>query len=330
MTRRLPAIVLTVALGLFGASCSVLNAENIPVSTGVKDPYQVTVMFPDALNLANGAAVKIDGATVGRVNSVETENFKAKIVLDMDGRTPLPQDTIFRLRPTTALGELFVEVIRGESVTTMEPGTVVNDDMTRVAPTVEDGLAAASLLINGGSLSQIKTIITEVNTSMEGRTDTIKDFLHGADTLLATLNDSTGDLDAFLTALAEVSTMLNQREEQINEALDIAAPVAGVVRRNKDDITALLANLQGTTASVDGLVKATREDFRATLAELGPILETLQASKGKGKTMVIEAAKLAGQIDAAVPTEYLNLLLVMRLAGDFGLPTALTAAGGGN
>ena len=88
MTRLLRVLALVTALTVLGAGCSVLNAENIPVSAGVDDAYTVTVFFPDALNLANGAAVKIDGATVGRVQEISTEDFKAKVTLAVEGSTP--------------------------------------------------------------------------------------------------------------------------------------------------------------------------------------------------------------------------------------------------
>src|SRR3546814_14850053 len=74
--------------------------------------------------------------------------------------------------------------------------------------------------------------------------------------------------------------------------------------------------------SVDGLVSATREDLTATLTEIGPVLETLQASKGQAKKMLIQATDLSGKIDRAVPTEYLNLLLVLKLSGDFEIGRA--------
>src|SRR3546814_7375210 len=78
---------------------------------------------------------------------------------------------------------------------------------------------------------------------MDGRTTTIRDFIEGTGALVSTLNDSTTDLDAFMTALADTSKMLNAREDDITEALEVAGPVAMVVRRNKDDITTLLADI---------------------------------------------------------------------------------------
>ncbi|KQY64128.1 MULTISPECIES: MCE family protein [unclassified Nocardioides] len=320
MTGLLRILGLLVATLLVSTGCSALNAENIPVGTGVEDPYDVTVSFPDALNLANGAAVKIDGATVGRVEEVATADFQARVTLNMDGKTKLPRDTTFRLRPTTALGELFVEVIRGKSRTLLTDGAKVGIDQTRSAPTVEDGLAAASLLINGGSLSQIKTIINEVNTALDGRTGTVRDFINNTESLVGTLNDSKADIDLFLNALARTSKLLNAREDQINRAIKLAGPVAKVVRRNSGKITALLQELEGMSKNVDGLVTATKGDISVSAAELGPILDTLQDNKAQAKSMLVKATNLAALIDRAVPTEYLNLSLELRLSTGFGMP----------
>ncbi|KRF17279.1 hypothetical protein ASG90_08235 [Nocardioides sp. Soil797] len=328
MNRLIRALATLLIALLVTSGCSVLNAENIPVSTGVEDPYDVTVYFPDALNLANGAAVKIDGATVGRVEEISTEDFKAKVLLNMDGKTKLPSDTVFRLRPTTALGELFVEVIRGDKAKLLTSGAVVQADQTRTAPTVEDGLAAASLLINGGSLSQIKTIVSEVNTALDGRTGTVRDFINNTGSLVHTLNQSKADIDEFLTSLARTSKLLNEREGKINRALEMAGPVSKVIRRNSGQVTELLQELQGMSENVDALVSATKGDITATVAEIGPVLDTLSNSSTQAKAMLIKATRLAGLIDRAVPTEYLNLSLEMRLGSDFGLPGTSRQLGG--
>ncbi len=149
----------------------------------------------------------------------------------------------------------------------------------------------------------------------------MRDFINNTESLVGTLNDSKTDIDVFLTALARTSKLLNAREAQINRALKLAGPVAKVVRRNSGRITSLLQELQGMSKKVDGLVTATKGDISASAAEIGPVLDTLQNNKAQAKTMLIKATELAGLIDRAVPTEYLNLALEMRLSGDFGLPT---------
>lgn len=317
MTRTLRgAVAALVLLLLLVTGCSKLNAENIPVSSGVEDGYELTIFFPDALNLAVGAAVKIDGAKVGRVEEVSTERFQAKVRLAVNGDTSLPDDSTFRLRPTTALGELFVEVLRGDSATPLAEKAVIDAAETRAAPTVEDGLAAASLLINGGSLGQIKTIVSEVNTALEGRTGTVKEFIRGTDALVRSLNDGRTDLDGLLRALADTSRQLNAREKEINAAIDLAGPAAKVLRRNSGKVTALLTDVAQMSGNVDELVGALRGDLVTTLTQLTPVVATLTANKAQAKTMLQKVATLAPLLDNAVPTDYLNLLLVLRLEAD--------------
>lgn len=315
--RRLAAgaaLAMALVTGLSG--CSALNAENIPTRSGIDDGYELTVYFPDALNLADGAVVKIDGAKVGRVREVATEDFQAKVTLVIEGSTPLPKGTVFRLRPTTALGELFVDVLRGDGPGRLRPGATVPADATRSAPTVEDGLAAASLLINGGSLSQIETIVSEINDSLDGRTDTVRHLLHGANDLLASLNDGRQDLDRLLRALARTSRLLNEREDEINEAIEIAGPAAEVLARNTPDVTALLTRIDAMSATVDGLVRATRSDLTRTLEELEPVVAAIVGSKAQAKTALRQVTELAPALDRAVPTDYLNLMLVLSLSAE--------------
>ncbi len=320
MKRIWTSLAGVIALALALTGCSALNAENIPTRSGIEDGYELTVFFPDALNLADGAIVKIDGAKVGKVKDVSTENFQAKVTLVIDGKTPLPKGTVFRLRPTTALGELFVEVLRGDGPERIKPGTTIPVGDTRSAPTVEDGLAAASLLINGGSLSQIKTIISEINDSLDGRTGTVKEFLHSTNALLASLNDGREDLDGLLRALGTTSKLLNQREKEINEAIEIAAPGAKVLARNSPDVTKLLTRITDMSATVDSLVKATRSDLTRTLKELAPVVAGIVGSKAEAKTALLNVTKLAPALDNAVPTDYLNLMLVLTMSAE-----ALTA-----
>lgn len=306
---------LTLGVPALGA-CSGLNAENIPVRSGIEDGYRLTVHFPDALNLAVGATVKLDGARVGKVERISTEDFRAKVELVVDGATRLPVGTTFRLRPTTALGELFVDVVRSERKRMLEPGAVVPAEQTRSAPTVEDALAAASLLVNGGSLSQITTIVEEVNTALDARTGTVRDFLHGANRLLESLNDGRGDLEGLLRALGDTAELLNRREAEINEALAVTGPAARVLERNSDDVTALLGRIEGMSRTVDALVRSTRGDLSRTLAELVPVVATLGASKAEAKAALLKVTELTPKLDRAVPTDYLNLLLVLELSAE--------------
>ena len=77
--------------------------------------YRVVAMFEDALNLADGAPVKLHGVTIGRVREVTPDNFTAKVSLELRESTPIHDGATARLRATTPLGELFVQIDDAES-----------------------------------------------------------------------------------------------------------------------------------------------------------------------------------------------------------------------
>jgi len=318
---RIRLALLLAILPLAGSGCAQLNAANLPSVGGPKNGYDVSATFDDALNLPIGAAVKLDGASIGQVKEVTAKDFHAEVVMTIDSKIRLAEGTTFQLRPTTALGELYVRVSQGRGPGVIEAGHRFGVDATGTAPTVEDGLAAASLLLNGGSLGQLRTIVTEINTALDGRTDTVKHFFDGSDRLLKALNASRTDIDKILTALNQTSQLLSARQKQIDRALRLATPIADVLQRDTTRVLSLVRKMRTASATVSGLVDSVGTDFQSVLDRLAPILETLTGAKAQAKSMLLKATALAHQIDDAMPTDYLNLMMVINATGSqIGLP----------
>ncbi len=131
-----------------------------------------------------------------------------------------------RLRYTTPLGELFVDITNPAKGTALEDGDTLALADTSTAPTVEDALAQASLLVNGGGLEQLQTVTEELNTAIGGREDTVRTLLGQAETFLTEANATTADIDRALQALSSVSKTLRGREEVINRAVREIRPAA--------------------------------------------------------------------------------------------------------
>jgi len=319
--NRFRVLLLLAVVLLLGSGCAQLNASKLPSLGGPKNGYEVTASFDDALNLPIGAAVKLDGATIGQVKAVSAEDFHATVVMSIDRDIKLTDGTTFQLRPTTALGELYVRVTQGQGPGVVEAGHLFGTDATGTAPTVEDGLAAASLLLNGGSLGQLRTIVTEINTALDGRTDTVKHFFTGSDRLLKALNASSNDIDEILTALDQTSTLLANRQKQIDRALRLATPIADVLQRDTTRVLTLVRKMHTASVTISGLVDSVGTDFESVLEQLGPVFETLEGAKSQAKSMLLKATALARQLNEAVPTDYVNLMAVVNATGSqIGLP----------
>lgn len=313
------AVVLAMAVGVVGAGCSVADPlRPTVVSAG---QYTLSATFEDALNLPSGATVKLGGVPVGRVVEIVPDDYRAKITMAIDEEVEIPEGSTFRLRYTTALGEVYVEVTPAEGGTTMmAEGDVVPAEGTFVAPTVEDGLASASLLVNGGNLGQIQTIVSELNTALDGRVGATRGLLEQTDVFLAEALASTQEIDRVLDALVSASVTLDEREETINRALTDLRPAARTLTENTDELATLLRSADGLAVTADGLVRRTREDLTMIVDELGPVLDTVLAAEDDLLPALDDLATFAATLDDRVPNDYLNLYFKLRVTSVLSSP----------
>lgn len=309
------------AVALVGCSAAQERVDLLQPSAVGADQYTITATFSDALNLPEGAVVKLDGVQVGKVVSIVPEDYRARVEMAIDDDVVVPAGSGFRLRYTTALGEVYVEIsaapLGGE---TIADGDVVPDESTSVATTVEDALASASLLVNGGNLGQIQTIVSELNTALDGRTGAARGLIAQTDTFLAEILASTQQIDRTLNALAAASTTLDAREATINAALRDLRPAAATLTENTDDLAALLESADALAVTADELVRTTRDDLVLIVDELGPVLDTLLAAEDQLLPALDDLATFGATIDDRAPTDYLNLFFKLRITSVLNSP----------
>lgn len=326
MRKTLLAILAVLALTGCGPTFADLPLPGNGVSG---DTVEVKVRFDEALNLARGAAVKVNGVASGKVRSVGVEDFKAVAVLEVARSARIRSTATARLRYTTPLGELFVDVQNPAKGTVLRDGQSLDPSRSTTAPTVEDALSSASLLVNGGGLNQLQTVTDQLNEALGGREDTVRELLGRVNTFLAEANASRPDLDRVLRALGQVSVILNQNRATIRQALRDVAPAARVLRQNTPGLTELLAKLTEFSGTANDVVGRTREQILQMTRQVSPVLqEFLDNSRtlGPSLTDLVEVGKL---LDNVVPGDYVNLRLVLEM-DSFHLPSLLGSGGGGS
>src|SRR3954465_11066652 len=80
--------------------------------------YRLPVDGPEAADLANDAAVRMSGITIGKVKSKQLDKggVATKITLDIDPKfAPIAKDAKFILRQKTLLGETYAELSPGNA-----------------------------------------------------------------------------------------------------------------------------------------------------------------------------------------------------------------------
>lgn len=303
------AVVAAAALAGLTACGPTMGDLPLP-GTGVSgQTITLRMDFADALNLAQGATVKVNGVAEGKVESIKASDFQAQTTVKVRTAAHLRQGATARLRYTTPLGELFVDVTNPATGALLKSGAELTTAQTSTAPTVEDALSEASLLINGGGLGQLEQVTTELNAALGGNEGTIRDLLQQLNGFLTQANQTTKDIDSALNSLNSVSKTLAQRKATINKALTEIKPAADVLRSETPDFTALLQAVQQFAAQANDVAGKTKAQLLATIEEAEPVLAEMAANKGVWADSLDKLVALGNAVDQVIPGDWLNVSL---------------------
>jgi len=313
-TRRVAHLVVAVAAVLSLAGCG-LGYKQLPLpgSNVGGDVYQVRAVFDQALNLAQGAQVRVNGVSVGRVTSVQAKNYQALVTMDVREGTRIPDDSSARLRYDTPLGELIIQLTPGGSSRDMVDGDQFDPANSTTAPTVEDTLSSASTLINGGRLGELQIIAEELNTTLGGREDTIRHSNEQLSKFLTEANASTGDLSRSLEALRDVSEVLDEQRGTIRKALDDIGPAAETLGENTEDIVKLLERADQLARTSQRLVLKVDDPMLQILTQLGPIADAVLSTQPELHPGLVNLHRLVTQLNKTVPSDTLPLFATLHL-----------------
>jgi len=95
--------------------------------------YVVTADFPSAGGLKTGSSIEIAGVQVGRVTAIRLDNYQARVVMAIDNRVKLTEDSIASIKTKGLIGEKFIQLSPGGSEKIIKP----NGKITEVEPPID-------------------------------------------------------------------------------------------------------------------------------------------------------------------------------------------------
>src|SRR4051794_26362069 len=233
--------------------------------------YEVRAIFDNAAYVVKGEDVKVAGAVVGRVKSLDvTPQKKAAITLEITeaGFTPFRRGATCTVRPQSLIGEKFVECTTGP-------------DKAPDLPKIDNGAGEGQHLLTSTSspvdIDQIGNtmripyrqrfalIINEFGTGLAGRGGDLNATIRRAnpaldqtDKLLATLagqNKILADLqtesDAVLTPLAARRDKVQGFINNANKTAEATAERANDIQANFQRLPTFLRELRPTLADLN-------------------------------------------------------------------------------
>lgn len=276
LTRTWPFLVL---VGLVGFSFLVVRSgvslQTLPALGGVGgDTYELTIEVEDALNLPDHAHVRLGGADVGTVKEIEADDYHAVLTVAIKEDVQLSVGTTAELRQATPLGDLFVALTQPErgSQQLLAEGDTIGLDSTRSAPQVEDLLAAASVVVNGGAIADLSTIVREMNDMLRGHESHIGGVTSSIGVLTSVLNDRAADIDAQLVDLNAATRLFRENKKIIRRGLVDFAPAIEVAADERAAIMRLAKKLLRLGLPIRQLIATSSGEL---IASIDGVTETL-------------------------------------------------------
>jgi phospholipid/cholesterol/gamma-HCH transport system substrate-binding protein len=312
---------------------------------GVKG-YQLIVSFETAAGLEPKANVKMAGVPVGKVEAIELEGNRARLVLRIREGVRIPIDSVVSIQSQGFLGEKYVEILPGKETSQVFPpgGKVTNtiapanlEDIIRKVSIISEDLKnftntlSETLGTEEGkkALSDIVRNIRETSevlrTVVAGNEELLNRILANVDTLSADMREISSankeDLRVMIANLRSFSETLKTEAPGLARNLQqMSEQVSGVVGENRENIRESIANLKSASAKLDntldsaGRVLAKIDRGEGTLGKLvsdNTTINTLNDTLGGISRFIRKREELRTFLDYRLeyqtePSEYKN------------------------
>ena len=294
MSRRRGASALTASPVLVGAVTllvaivAVFLSYNANAGLPFVPTYDLKAELPNAANLVKGNEVRIGGARVGVIQSIDAvphPNGKPTASLDMkldEELRPLPIDSTFVVRARSALGLKYVELTLGSpKAPGYAAGSTVSVKQFRPQPVeIDDVLNTFSEKARVGS----QRSLTGFSTGLAGRGQDLN-------TLIREVRPLLDNLEPVAANLADQQTQLSRFFRELGDTAAQVAPVADVQ-----------ADLFGNMATTFGTLAGVAPQLQEFISESPPTLETGIAEFPRQRPFLRNSAAFFRELQPGVAT----------------------------
>jgi phospholipid/cholesterol/gamma-HCH transport system substrate-binding protein len=325
------------ALAAVTLSSCALSLQTLPKITGNSAAtYPLRAVFSNVLNLPEDAQVRVGAQVVGQVGQISTSNFQADLTLDIKTNVHVLQGTTAQIRFDNPLGDEYV-LLEAPPVAPFGSGTgspaylsrnaLIPETDTSTAASVEDTFGALSLVLNGGGINQLQTIIHELNNTFNGNQPQIRSFLTTINQAVASLAGGRQAIDNALTSIENLTHKLNGGRQTIANGISTIAPAIGVLASENQQISSLISELSNLGVIGTKVAQQSGENSVADVKALLPVVQQLQSVSAQLNPDLGDLARFEADSLKVAPGGYLQTSVIANVllpAGGFE-PTSVNA-----
>ncbi|WP_369801777.1 MlaD family protein [Nocardia sp. BMG51109] len=244
-------VAATVAVSTAGCSVSL---DRLPLPAPSVDGYALTATFANALNLPSKAKVRLNGADVGEVESMQAQDYTAVVSMRIRSGVLLPAGTTAELRSATPMGDVFVALTPPAQPVAGAPdlgdGASIPVGQTSAAATIEEVLTRASLLVNGGAIENMTSLVNSLGEAVGGRGDRLADMIGQTRELVNNLAARSGRIREVLAATGDLSATMAAQRQGVTDAMASAGPALQTIGDNTQNIVDLVGQVNRITGQI--------------------------------------------------------------------------------
>ncbi|MEV0685442.1 MlaD family protein [Nocardia sp. NPDC050378] len=298
---RVAALALTALCA--GTSCAVGFGDlPLPVPGGGRENYTVRADFENALNLPAKAKVRLSGADVGEVTDMAVRDYTAVVTLSIRPDVRLPLGTTAELRTATPLGDVFVALTAPPEATPATPvladGDRIAREHTAAAATIEELLTTASLLVNGGAIRNLTTIVNGLGRAVGDRGDRMAELIAQSTRVVQALAARSDDIRATLAEVDRLARTLDKQSGTIDEVLLAAGPALTTLRDNSTQALSLVGEVDRISRQLARFPGLDGSQTTGMIADINRIAEQLNAAATDPNASVAAMNSMLGPVIA--------------------------------
>ena len=195
---RKPSRFRLIGLGLSGIAVLVgLLIFGVKSPNGIpgRSYYEIDVAFNDADNISIHSQVRMGGRLVGQVLRPRIEDGEAVVTLQLTPDiAPLSSDTVVKVRPRSAIGVRFIEILPGTRGTPLRGGGRIPAEQTRSTRPLDEVLST----FDAPTRKHAQVLLRQLGDSVAGRGAGLNDTVAAGEPFLSGLSAVTGTLDRLL------------------------------------------------------------------------------------------------------------------------------------
>lgn len=234
------------------------------------DPEVTTSLTNVGGSLIEGSDVKMKGALVGRVKSIDPADGRVDVVLsfDKDSIGHIPANVTARVLPATVFGTSFIDltVPHGQKPSgELEADDTIAEDLSKPTIELQQALDDIDALVKALGPAELASAIGSAATALDGRGQQIGKAIDMADAFLAKVNRRWPLFREDLGLLADNLEIVRAYGPDLLDAVEDSLVAAGTIVEKRAQLTALLSGGLNLVNDADRFLNEHKARFVRTI-----------------------------------------------------------------